>query len=344
MSRLVREDGRLAVVAATMAPSVHNSQPWLFEVRDDGIDLYADERRWLKAIDSDRRQLHVSCGAAGLHLRLALRDLGYGLVWDWLPDPANADHLLRVQVTGREPPTAQETQLTEAIPARHTDRSAFEPRSLPAEVVENLRSAAAVEGAWLQPVATGEDEVRLAVLLNEASSAELADTGYRAELSDWVWQQSEPAGRRDGIPPAALPADPPGGRPTTLPLREFRPAPAATGADRGVLRPPERPLTAIVGTPADDRRSWLQAGAATERLLLVATLDGVDASFLNQVVDLPGYRLRLRQELRLVGFPQLVLRLGYGHAWPVTPRRPVDEVIASRPASPGRRPSRGTRQ
>jgi hypothetical protein len=329
MGRLVTEDARLAVAAATMAPSVHNSQPWLFQVGDDGIDLFADERRWLKAIDSDRRQLHVSCGAAALHLRLALRDLGYGLVWEWLPEPAEPDHLLRVRVTGREPPTPQETQLTEAIPARHTDRSAFEPRSLPDEVVENLRAAAAVEGAWLRPIRTGEDEVRLAVLLNEAGSAELADAGYRAELSDWVWQQAAPGGRRDGIPPAALPADPPGGRATTLPLREFRPLPPAAGADCGPLRPPERPLTAIVGTPADDRTAWLQAGAATERLLLQATLDGVDASFLNQVVDLPGYRLRLRQELRLVGFPQMVLRLGYGHAWPVTPRRPVDEVIAS---------------
>lgn len=328
MTRLARQDARTAVAAATLAPSLHNSQPWLFDITDGGIDLYADVGRWLRSIDSDQRQLHVSCGAAGLHLRVALRNLGYSLDWGWLPEPGNSDHLLRVSVTGRQPPTEEEVGLAEAMPIRHTNRAVFEPRPVPAGLVEVLGAQAVAEGAWLNQVVGGEEEVRLAVLLNEAAEAELADAGYRAELSGWVWAGPTEPGRHDGIPPAALPQDPPGGRATTLPLREFRAA-APDVAVTASPPPPERPLIVVLGTPGDDRISWLQAGAAAERVLLRAALEGVDGSFLNQVVDLPGYRLRLRQELRLIGYPQLVLRLGYGHGWPVTPRRSVDEVTVS---------------
>ena len=30
---------------AILAPSSHNTQPWLFRVADDGIEIYADRRR-----------------------------------------------------------------------------------------------------------------------------------------------------------------------------------------------------------------------------------------------------------------------------------------------------------
>ena len=42
---------RAVVHAATLAPSVHNSQPWRFTMDDDGVDLYADEARRLSVLD-----------------------------------------------------------------------------------------------------------------------------------------------------------------------------------------------------------------------------------------------------------------------------------------------------
>src|ERR1700722_15747450 len=39
------------VETAGRAPSVHNTQPWQFRVRHNGLDLYADRDRRLRAID-----------------------------------------------------------------------------------------------------------------------------------------------------------------------------------------------------------------------------------------------------------------------------------------------------
>ena len=61
------------VAAATLAPSMHNTQPWRFryEPASQTIELYADPARMLRFGDPDGRAAHIACGAALLNLRLA---------------------------------------------------------------------------------------------------------------------------------------------------------------------------------------------------------------------------------------------------------------------------------
>ena len=67
------------VRTATFAPSIHNTQPWRFRVRDNGIDVYADWRRRLDVIDPNGRQLIISVGAAIMNLRLAIHQSRMGI-------------------------------------------------------------------------------------------------------------------------------------------------------------------------------------------------------------------------------------------------------------------------
>src|SRR5689334_24682575 len=64
------------VHTAMLAPSIHNTQPWQFHIRDNGIDVYADWRRRLDVIDPNGRQLIISVGAAVMNLRLAIHEHG----------------------------------------------------------------------------------------------------------------------------------------------------------------------------------------------------------------------------------------------------------------------------
>ena len=53
------------VAAAATAPSILNTQPWSFEIRDHTVELYEDpDRAVLRRIDPMGRQLTISCGAA----------------------------------------------------------------------------------------------------------------------------------------------------------------------------------------------------------------------------------------------------------------------------------------
>ncbi len=63
---------RRAAIRATRAPSVHNTQPWRFVVRDGGLDVVADWSRRLTVLDPRGRQLLMSCGCAVFNARVAL--------------------------------------------------------------------------------------------------------------------------------------------------------------------------------------------------------------------------------------------------------------------------------
>jgi hypothetical protein len=79
------------VRTATTAPSLHNSQPWLFRIGTRRGDVYADPGRRLRILDPDGREQLISVGAAAFTLRVALRHAGYRCTLSTLPDPDQPD-------------------------------------------------------------------------------------------------------------------------------------------------------------------------------------------------------------------------------------------------------------
>jgi hypothetical protein len=87
------------------------------------------------------------------------------------------------------------------------------------------------------------------------------------------------------------------------------------------------PLLAVLGTDGDQLRDWLLAGQALDRVLLVACRHGLQASYLNQPIQVASLRPKL-QNLAGGDFPQILLRLGHPvDVVPTAPRRDVAEVI-----------------
>ena len=311
---------------ARLAPSVHNTQPWLFHIAGDVLTLSRDGARRLQVLDPEARQQIISCGAALYLARLGLRLQGFDAI---VEAPSSTDNnwvLARVRAVPGSPVTAEESVLGNAAMSRHTQRGVFEPRPVAEEVVAEMRDAAQDQGAWVRMLADPADQVTLAVLLARAEEAEIADPAYRDELADWT---NRPSGAHDGLPSQAIPAV--GDRASTLKLRAFSSAdeaemPGQVDVDAGPAAA-EHVLAIVVGTAGDSVQDWLIAGQALIALLLRATIDGVQASPLGQVVDQPWSRRRLASELGCIGQPQMVLRVGYAPPGPATPRRHVRDVL-----------------
>lgn len=307
------------VQAATLAPSVHNTQPWRFSSYEDGLDLWADPDRQLAVLDPDGRQLHLSCGAALLHARVAARAHAVDAEPHLLPDPGDPTHLARLRLTAGPDPTADELALAGAILRRHTHREPFDERPVPYALLDRLRSTAEREGAHLSLVTDPDALLELEVLLSNADRVEEADPAYRHELASWM--RRAPAG--DGIPPEALPADPERG--SSLRLRDFGDADSGPTGDEPPA--PEHPAVAVLASADDTPVSWLQAGQALGAVLLLAAQEGVLAQPLGQVTDLAAFRWRLGRAIGLLATPQLALRMGYASSPPATPRRDVADVL-----------------
>jgi nitroreductase len=243
-----------------------------------------------------------------------------------LPLDDEPDLLGSIFIGGEQPPEHDEARLASAIANRHTVRERFDPRVLREVDLEALRAAASVPEAWVRFVNPHEDQVALAVLLARADDVELAEPRYLEELSAWL-RPDESSG--DGVSPAAVGKTPVSQRASSLRLRDFLPG-SASGASKTAEEPPppEHPLPVIIGTVGDDPRSWLVAGEALVRLLLEATCRGIGASPMTQVLEVPALRKMLSGALGLLGYPQMLLRLGYKTGGTVTRRRPLSEVLS----------------
>jgi Nitroreductase family len=312
---------------AVLAPSSHNTQPWRFRVDGGAVRLYADRARSLPVVDPRDRALTISCGAALFYLRLAVRRFGWLDDVEVFPDVTDPDLLAVVRLGDRVEPGDEVLRLFGAVKARHTWRQSFDAkREVPAEVVAALLDAADDEGGWLRPVSERRQRSMVADLARLGDGVQFADPDFRHELAAWI--RSNGSGAHDGMPGYAF------GIPDVV-------SPFASGlidalnlgavwGGRSHQAVENAPVLAVLGTGGDTPRDWLAAGQALARVLLRAAADGVEASFLNQPVEVPLLRLRLRSTLAITGWPQLLLRMGYprGEARP-TPRRTIDEVLVA---------------
>jgi nitroreductase len=325
---------------AQMAPSVHNTQPWVFWIRaDDRMELRArvtgrtegllgPDRRLLAA-DPLSRELAISCGAALFNLRLAFRVMGHDVTVWLIPDEDNDSSLLASVevVTGRtHRPSVKEQKLYAAISRRHTNRAPFTDAAVPPTVHAAMKRAAFVEEGWLRML----DRTQAARWVDATTRADMElekDAGYMAELKRWTRDRT--AG--SGIPAAAIGARGTGG--------------AALVRDYGLGgRPAERferrPQLLALSTDGDRPVDWLRAGQALQRILLTATVHEVSASFLTQPLELSDSSDRARHwpwHWPFAEIPQMVLRVGYAtRSATVTPRRNAPDVLDLRTEPPRR--------
>ncbi|MGE5763566.1 MAG: Acg family FMN-binding oxidoreductase [Mycobacterium leprae] len=309
----VRERLVRLVDRAVRAPSPYNTQPWRFRLCGDAVELYADRSRALPATDPDGRELLLACGAALAHLRIAASAASTGADVVVLPDPGRPDLLARVRLDGPVQPDWVTLALAGAIPRRHTNRLLFDGRPVPGDLVTELAELARADGAALFRVPA----TPLADLIARGAHRRAADPAMRQEAAAWT-HAGHDAGR-DGIAGAAI---------GTAPRQVTRELPHADRAAAADLARWETAATLLVlATDTDAVAERLAAGQALARVLLRATVDGVASSFFGAPLAVPELRRAVRERAGLLGQPQLLLRLGYAPAAPLSPRRPVRHVL-----------------
>lgn len=313
MTRLMR--------AVDAAPSILNTRPWKFDKVDDHrIELRPDWGRHLRTIDPLHRELLISCGAALLNLRLAIRVTGHEPVVWLLPDEEPAgpacphcghtcgvgDLLASVEIVTRlaKPVTVTEQRLYEEIPRRHTVREPF-GHKMPMNMQAELEQAARLEGARARFLHR-RDTRRL---LREAAQIDQklkSNPAYLAELRLWTGSHATP---EHGVATGEF-----GPEPTSRRYPPVRDLSLAWPGTRQGKKKFERPQLIALETESDKPSDWLRAGQALQRLLLTATYYRLQTSFLTQELEeedrtMPAFQ-SARQWWRWPESAQMVIRVG----------------------------------
>lgn len=324
------QPGDLAEVVerALRAPSVHNTQPWLWRIRPGVVELHADWARQLAATDPDRRDLILSCGAALHHLQVALAAQDLAAQVDRLPDPEDPGHLATITI---RPGTgdAADAALFPGIHRRRSERRRMSHRPVPSSHLRTLAEQASRAGAVLLPVTNPAMRQQFATALTEAAHTQAHTPGYAAELRLWTRRH---AGGRDGIPAGNVPPSPVGLLGSS-PLRYFPPGQLRQPPHLPGHGPPDDAAELLViATPGDDQLDRLRAGEASSAVLLAATQLGLATTPLSQALEVEIIRQMLQLEvLHVPEHPQLILRIGWpataAAELPTTPRRELSSVL-----------------
>ncbi len=309
---------------ATLATSGHNRQPWRFVTRGKTLELWADRSRSLPVLDPHDRELVISCGCALMNLRLSLHRFGYLGSVEPLPDSGEPDLLAVIGLGERIEPNQDDFKLFDAIPLRRTNRHLFEDKRVPDEVAELLKSATPEEEAWLCYYREPEGKYALADLIARGDRTQFGDHRFRDELARWLRPSHTADG--DGIPGYGFGSRDQAALASPFVVRTFDMGGSRPARDHDLAAASS--MLAVIGTPEDEPRNWLAAGQALERVLLLARTHDVSASFLNQPIEVDPLRSELRDLVGLGGYPQTLIRLGYGPDPLPTPRRALRDVQA----------------
>jgi hypothetical protein len=333
-------DGPLSLVrAAILAANAHDTQPWAFRIAGDRIDLFADRTRTLGTVDPMDRELEISLGCALENLLLAAPANGYEATLTLIPEPSDPDHVARIGLSAASP---SGSPLFEAIPGRHTDRSAYDAtRSVERSSLDELAGLGddpAVSLTWLDAAPA---KARFAELTVEATEALIADPDQSRDDFAWYRQDwGEIQRLKDGITmvTAALPE----------PMRLFVRVLPASGRstlqqgwvdatrDRHVATAAAFGLIAV--GDATDPGQRIAAGRLFQRVHLAATMRGLALQPLNQVFERVDRETSAGMEptfqWALAGLTradeQIVTAFRIGHPTTIrhlSPRRPVEEVL-----------------
>jgi nitroreductase len=316
--QLDRATAEAVLAVAVRAPSIHNTQPWRWRLSGGGLELLADRSRQLSVADPDGHSLMVSCGAAAHLTEIALRAAGIDVQTQLLPDPTDPDRLARFTPTGaREPEPALLEQVDAAL-RRCSDRRPFDRRPLVEEQIERLRVASSDPDVWVDFPVQEDQRIDLAVAVSWADRVERNDEAYIAEMNRWVHDPDVHA-LADGIPLDAVPHVPPDQpRRTDVPLRDFELG--LSGRQIIERDVDERPLIAVVFTHFDAPLDHLRAGQSMMRLMIEADVAGLASCPLSQAVDFAAFRTRVQGLMGWIGYPQIMLRVGY-------PGGPASELV-----------------
>jgi nitroreductase len=341
--------GALALVrAAILAASPHNTQPWLFKLTNSSIELYIDPQRNVGALDPYLREEHIGMGCALENMMLAAAANGYEATVTLLPGrlgpiPAEPkpELLARVELaTGKR----EESELYDAIPRRHTNRSAYIPQKpVPPEFIDTLGRLATDEPDVRIFLFTADADRKKIVEISSAANQEIySDPEVQRGSEQWIrtrWSSVQKF--RDGLtidasgqPPIAI------GIAKMMPLWMLRWALSRGPKDGYSKLMLSAPLIGIIAVhDRYDREQCLRAGRIWQRAHLLATARGLAGRPCNEAVEMIDHERELGQQARRAGLlaevigdvawrPTFVFYMGYPTLTArASPRRSIEKVV-----------------
>jgi hypothetical protein len=320
---MIPDDIFLKIVrSAVKAPSGHNSQPWLFAKEDDGICINVDFNRALTIADPENRELYISLGCAAETAMIAARFHGYNteLNNDLLEKQGTIKIILSKNVETKQP------ELYSFINSRQTTRNLYNEQPVSEDIFIQLKKTVTESCIKVEFYIGNEAINKFAPYILEANTIQLSNPNFKKELIQWLrFSEKEALQKGDGLYAACSGMPSPGKTIGNFIVNYFV-----------TVKSEEKRLHKLLDTTTmlvmftsenNDLLGWVKTGINIQRFALTCTKLGLSHSYINFPCQIKLVRDKMKEELGLAGFPQIIIRLGYSPKMPFSFRRRVNDVI-----------------
>lgn len=315
------KDYLFMVEQAVKAPSGHNTQPWLFKLSENGIEIHPNFEKTLPVVDADSRELFISLGCTAENLCIAASYMGYGTIVD-------IDNSGIITIGLKKDPDVQKDSLFDQITVRQTNRSVYNGKSIAEDTVAMLKSTPLKRGikAYFYKNGTKDFDSILAYIV-KGNIVQMSDDAFTDELKSWMRFNKKHQNRtNDGLSYAVF------GSPN---LPKFIVKPIISGMlnpkaqNKGDVKKMQSSSHFVLFTiQANTRKEWVELGMHLERFLLKSTGLGIVHAYLNQPNEVSSISMEMAEALNIPDeYPTILLRIGYGEKMPYSKRKGVEEVI-----------------
>lgn len=318
----MNDDYYKMVEYAIKAPSGHNTQPWMFRISENSIDILPDFTKTLSVVDGDNRELFISLGCAAENLCIAASVLSYET--DMLVSEQG-----EITIYLNKSDSIRHDILFSEIEKRQTNRSIYNSKFIEDEVLNDCLSVVSREkGLGLYPWRNGTESFEsLKQLVMEGNILQMDDDMFVKELKSWMRiNRKESDALKDGLSYDVFGAP-------NLPAFIARPAIGSflnsKKQNKGDLNKIESSSHFILFTTTNNTiQDWIVLGREMQRFLLKLTAFDIAHAYMNQPCEVEKLRLKISEQLSIKSeYPQILLRVGYGKSAPYARRRNVSDVI-----------------
>lgn len=283
---------------AVLAPSTHNSQPWLFSVTNNICTVYYNEALVLPHADSKKRDLFISIGCAVENMLIAGQSLG-------LTGTVSYDEELSsrkcVTITFSTT-TPEETldPLRDVLLRRVNARGPFKNEPVHSSLEKKILEIAAdsKELIDINIVADKQKINDLAYLTGEAIRKIYTRKNFRKEMSSWM--NSNLSKKLTGLPGYSLKMPLVISIIIPILIRFFN---IGNFLAKLNIRSVSSAPMAIIFSSTETKALWIKIGQLAERLMLSVQLEGYQTSVYVAPIEVGGFENRLQ---KIVGTRNLV--------------------------------------
>lgn len=315
---------RFILLYGILAPSTHNSQPWLFKIRDTLIEVYSNPKYCLPYADPLKRDMYISIGCCLENIIKAGR---YFRIFEKL-EIVLKEELVAIlsfkDVLENKDPDLDFKEYLEAIKTRQNVRGLFENKNIEESIIDEIKSLNDFEDIEVLFLKDKTKIEEMAKLTAEGIRRAYTDKNFRKEMSKWIYPDLIKT-RKDGIPTSSLKAPFPFSILLPYLIRYLNIGKKLSELNK--LSIASAPLSIGIFSKNNNPESWIKVGMLSERIMLYLKTKEIKTSIFVAAIEM-GLTNEVKNLFGTELEPQFHFCAGYMKSNDkYTPRRSIDEFI-----------------